>query len=118
MVNQYVEFLQTEIRPYFGSRERKSLRQQWQDTRELWARYRCVPYHYFKHRLYERSARPDFIDYMPSKLIKRFRLAFNPRSHVRMLNDKREAVRVLSGTGVRCVETMFSVSADGTVLRG
>ncbi len=118
MVNQYVEFLQTEIRPYFGSRERKSLRQQWQDTRKLWARYRCVPYHYFKHRLYEGSARPDFIDYLPAKLIQRFRRDRNPLSHLRMTNDKLETVRVLAGTGIRCVETLFSVSAGGTVLRG
>jgi len=117
-VNQYVEFLQTEIWPYFASRERKSLRQQWQDTRELWARYRCVPYHYFKHRLYERSARPDFIDYVPAKLIRRFRRDRTPRSLVRMTNDKLETVRILGGTGIRCVETLFSVSAGGTVLRG
>jgi len=116
-VNPYVEFLQTEIPPYFGSRERKSLRQQWQDTRELWARYRCVPYHYFKHRLYERSARPDFIDYLPAKLIQRFRRDRNPRSHVRMLNDKLETIRALAGTEIRCVDTLFSVSAGGTVLR-
>jgi glutathione synthase/RimK-type ligase-like ATP-grasp enzyme len=37
---------------------------------------------------------------------------------VRMLNDKLETIRVLSGTGIRCVETLFSVSAGGTVLRG
>jgi glutathione synthase/RimK-type ligase-like ATP-grasp enzyme len=118
MLNQYVEFLQSETRPYFGSRERKSLRQQWQDTRELWARYHCVPYHYFKHRLYERSARPDHIDYLPAKLIQRFRNDRNPRSQVRMLNDKLETIRVLAGTDIRCVETLFSVSAGGNVLRG
>jgi Sugar-transfer associated ATP-grasp len=118
MVNQYVEFLQTEVRPYVGSRERKSLRQQWHEMRELGARYRCVPYHYFKHRLYERSARPDFIDYLPAKLVQRFRRDRNSRSHLSMLNDKLETIRVLAGTGVRCVETLFSVSADGTVLRG
>jgi Sugar-transfer associated ATP-grasp len=117
-MNQYLEFLQTEGGPYLGSRERKTLRQQWQDTRALWARYRCVPYHYVKHRLYERSARPDFIDYLPAKLIQRFRRDRNPRSHVRMLNDKLETIRVLAGTGIRCVGTLFSVSADGTVLRG
>jgi len=116
--NQCAEFLQTEIRPYIGSRERKSLRQQWHDTRELWARYRCVPYHYFKHRLYARSARPDFIDYVPAKVIRRFRHDRNPRSHVRMVSDKLETVRVLAGAGIRCVETLFSVSASGTVLRG
>lgn len=118
MVSQYVEFLRTEVRPYFGSRERKSLRQQWQETRELWARYRCVPYHYFKHRLYERSARPDFIDYVPAKLVQRFRNDRNPRSLVHMTNDKLETIRVLAGTGIRCVETLFSVTAGGTVLRG
>ncbi len=116
-MNELVEFLYTEIGPYFGSRQRKPLRQQWRDMRDLWLRYRCIPYHYFKHRLYERAARPDFIDYMPSRIIKSFRLAFNPRSHVRMLNDKREAVGVLAGSGIRCVETLFSVSAEGTVLR-
>ncbi len=117
-MNQYVEFLQTEIRPYFGSRERKPLGHQWQDTRELWARYRCFPYHYFKHRLYERSARPDFIDYLPAKLIQRFRRDRNPRSHVRMVNDKLETIRVLAGTGIRCIDTLFSVSTGGIVLRG
>ncbi len=117
-MNQYVEFLQSEIRPYFGSRERKSYRQQRQELRELWVKYRCVPYHYFKHRLYERSARPDFIDYMPSKLIQQFRRDRHPRSQVRMTNDKLETIRVLAGTGIRCVETLFSVSAGGTVLRG
>ena len=106
-----------EIRPYFSSRERKSLRQQWQDTRELWARYRCLPYHYIKHRLYERSARQDFIDYLPAKLMQRFRRDRNPRSHVRLLNDKLETIRVLAGTGIRCVDTLFSISAGGTVLR-
>jgi glutathione synthase/RimK-type ligase-like ATP-grasp enzyme len=116
-MNQYVEFLQTEIGPYFGSRKKKPLRQQWREMRALWARYRCVPYHYFKHRLYERSARPDFIDYLPAKLIQHFRRDHNPRSHVRMLNDKLETTRVLATTGVRCVETLFSVSAGGAILR-
>jgi glutathione synthase/RimK-type ligase-like ATP-grasp enzyme len=118
MVTEYVEFLRRETWPFFSSRERKSLRQQWQETRELWARYHCVPYHYFKHRLYERSAPPDFIDYLPAKLIKCFRSDRNPRSRVRMLNDKLETIRVLAGTGIRCAETLFSVSAEGTVLRG
>jgi hypothetical protein len=117
-MNQYVEFLQTESGPYFGSRGRKPLRQQWREMRALWARYGCVPYHYFKHRLYERSAREDFMDYLPAKLMQRFRLDHNPRSHVRMLNDKLETIRVLAGTGIRCVGTLFSVSADGTILRG
>jgi glutathione synthase/RimK-type ligase-like ATP-grasp enzyme len=118
MVNEYVEFLQTEIRPYFASRKRKSLRQQWRETRELWAKYRCVPYHYFKHRLYARSARPDFMDYVPAKLVQRFRRDRNPRAQVRMLNDKLETIRALAGTGIRCAETLFSVSASGTVVRG
>ncbi len=117
-MNQLVEFLQTEIRPYFASHERKSLRQQWRETRELWARYRCVPYHYLKHRLYERSASPDFLDYVPAKLMQRFRFDRNPRSRVSMLNDKLETIRVLAGTGVRCVETLFSVSASGALTRG
>lgn len=110
-MNQLVEFLQTEIRPYFASHERKSLRQQWRETRELWARYRCVPYHYLKHRLYERSASPDFLDYVPAKLMQRFRFDRNPRSRVSMLNDKLETIRVLAGTGVRCASRRCSASA-------
>jgi hypothetical protein len=115
-MNRYIEFLQTAILPYFGSRERKSFWQQSQEARALYSRYRCVPYHYFKHRLYQVSARHDFIDYLPAKLMQRFRRDRNPRSHVRVLNDKLETVRVLAGKDVRCVETLFSVSADGTVL--
>lgn len=117
-MNQHVEFLQTESVPYFGSRERKPLRQQWQEMRALWARYRCIPYHYFKHRVYQLSARPDFIDYLPAKLMQRFRRDRNPRSHVSMLNDKLQTIRALAGTGIRHAESLFSVSADGTVLQG
>ena len=117
-MNQYIEFMQTAVLPYFGSRERKSFLQQSRETHALWARYRCVPYHYFKHRLYERSAPPNFIDYLPARLIQRFRRDRNPRSHVRMLNDKLETVRALAGTGIRCVETLFSVSDGGTIQRG
>jgi hypothetical protein len=115
-MNQYAEFLQTEIGPYFGSRDKKSLRQQWREARVLWARYSCLPYHYFKHRLYERSSRPDFVDYLPAKLMQLFRRDHNPRSHIRMLNDKLETIRILAGTGIRCVGTLCSVSADGTIL--
>lgn len=84
----------------------------------LWTKHRNIPYHYFLHRLYNRSARPDFIDYLPAKLFQHYRRTFNPPSHIHMLNDKRETVRVLAGTGVRCVETLFSVSAEGNVLKG
>jgi len=117
MMDQYLEFLQTEIRPYFGSRERKPLRQQWREVRALWTKYHCFPYHYLKHRLYERSARPEFIDYLPARLVQRFRRDHNPRSLVRMLNDKLETMRVLAGTGVRCVETLCSVDAQGVIRR-
>jgi len=116
-MNRYVEFLQTEIVPYFSSREKKPLRQQRREISELWARYRCIPYHYFKHRLYERSARPDFIDYLPANLIRHFRRTHNPLSHMRMLNDKLETIRALAGTGIRCAETMFSIDAGGMILR-
>lgn len=118
MMDQYLEFLQTEIRPYFGSRDRKPLRQQWREIRALWTKYRCFPYHYFKHRLYERSARPDFIDYLPARLVKHFRRSHNPRSQLRLLNDKLETTRVVAGAGIRCVETLFSVDVDGTVRTG
>ncbi len=123
-MQQNIEFLRAELGALLGhigyyvrSDNRKPLPQQWREVRQLWARYHCVPYHYLKHRLYERAAGPDFIDFMPAILIRRFRLHRNPRSHVHMVNDKREAVRILAGTGVRCVETLFSISADGTVLR-
>lgn len=117
MWHNYVEFLQTEIWPFLGSSERKPLRQQWRETRELWAKYRCVPYHYFKHRLYQRSARLEFLDYLPAKLVQHFRMHHNPRSHARMLDDKLRTVQALAHTGVRCVETLFSIDADGILLR-
>jgi hypothetical protein len=116
-MNQYMEFLQTAVLPYFGSRERKPMWQQSREMRALWAKYRCVPYHYFKHRLYQRSAHADFIDFLPATLMRRFRRDRNPRARVSMLNDKLETVRVLAGTGVRCVGTLLSVDAGGTILR-
>jgi len=54
---------------------------------------------------------------VPAKLIQRFRNDRNPRSLVHMTNDKLETIRVLAGTGIRCVETLFSVTAGGTVLK-
>lgn len=116
-MNRYLEFFQTELGPYLGSRTRKPLRQQLQDMRRLWARYRTIPYHYFKHRLYERTARTDFIDYLPANLVRHFRRSCNPPSLLHVLSDKRETVHVLSGKGIRCVETLFSVTADGLVQR-
>lgn len=116
-MNSYLEFFQTEIGPYLASRNRKSLREQLQDIRMLWARYRSIPYHYFKHRLYERTARPDFVDYLPANLIRYFRRSCNPPSLLHILNDKRETVRILAGKGIRCVDTLFSITADGIVRR-
>lgn len=117
MLEQYREFLATEIRPYLTSRDRKPPGQQWLEARALRAKYHCFPYHYLKHRLYERSAGADYIDYLPARLMQRFRRDHNPRDRVRMLNDKRETTRIVGGAGVRCVETLFSIDADGT-LRG
>lgn len=117
-MNRYVEFLQAELAPYFASGDRKPLRQQWHEMRALQARYHSIAYHYFKHRLYERSARPDFVGYLPANLVQHFRRTYNPPSHMRMLDDKRATIQVLKGTGVRCVETLFSVDAAGAVLQG
>lgn len=116
-MNHYLEFLRTEVGAYLGSRNRKPMRQQWREMRELQARYHSIPYHYFKHRLYERSARPDYIGYLPASLVRHFRRTYNPPAHLRMLNDKRETVSVLKRTGVRCVETLFSIDAAGAILR-
>ncbi len=117
-MNRYVEFLQTEVAPYFASVDRKPLRQQWREMRNLQARYHSIPYHYFKHRLYKRSAPPEFMDYLPANLVQHYRRTFNPPSRIRMLDDKLETVRVLAGTGVRCVETLLIVDASGVVLKG
>lgn len=117
MWNHYLEFLRTEIRPFLVCAERKPLWQQWRECRELWARYRCIPYHYLKHRLYQRAARPDYLDYLPAKLVQNFRAHHNPRSHARMLDDKLQTVQALAHAGVRCVETLFSIDGSGTLLR-
>lgn len=117
-MNRYLEFLKSEVGAYLFSRGRKPLRQQWREMRAMRARYKSVPYHYFKHRLYGCSSRPDFMGYLPSNLVRHFRQTFNPPSHLRVLDDKRETVRALKNSGVRCVETLFSIDTTGTVLRG
>ncbi|MBS0388809.1 MAG: hypothetical protein JSR15_10040 [Proteobacteria bacterium] len=118
MSNRYQRFLKAEVWPYFGCRNRKPLRQQWREARALWATYQCVPYHYFKHRLYERGAHPDVLGYVPPLLVQRFQEDFNPPSHLHMVIDKLETNRILGKLGVPCIETLFSVDADGTVRRG
>lgn len=117
MSNRYRRFLRAEVWPYFRCRDRKPLRQQWGEARALWAAYHCVPYHYFKHRLYERGARPDFLGYVPPLLVQRFQEDFNPPSHLHMVIDKLETNRILGKLGVPCIKTLFSVDADGTVRR-
>lgn len=118
MSNRYQRFLKAEVWPYFRCRNRTSLRQQWREARALWAAYHCAPYHYFKHRLYERGARPDFLGYVPPLLVQRFQEDFNPPSHLHMVIDKLETNRILGKLGVPCIETLFSIDADGTVRRG
>ncbi|MFO1468117.1 MAG: sugar-transfer associated ATP-grasp domain-containing protein [Steroidobacteraceae bacterium] len=92
--------------------------QQWREARALRAKYRCFPYHYLKHRLYERSARTDFLDYLPARLVRHFRRLHNPRSQMHLLNDKQETTRIVGSAGIRCVETLLSIQADGTIRRG
>ncbi|HVN99025.1 MAG TPA: sugar-transfer associated ATP-grasp domain-containing protein [Steroidobacteraceae bacterium] len=118
MSNRYQRFLKAEVWPYFRCRNRKPLRQQWREARALWAAYHCVPYHYFKHRLYERGARADFLGYVPPLLVQRFQEDFNPPTHLHMVIDKLETNRILGKLGVPCIETLFSIDADGVVRGG
>ena len=118
MSNRYQRFLKAEVWPYFRCRDRKPLHQQWREARALGAAYHCAPYHYFKHRLYERGAREDVLGYVPPILVQRFQEDFNPPSHLHMVIDKLETNRILGKLGVPCIETLFSIDGDGTVRRG
>jgi len=116
MSNRYLKFLSLEVAPYLRSRTKKPLSRQLQEMRALWRRYHCPPYHYFKHRLYERESHSKVLDYVPPELIGRFQRFANPKEKLHMLADKRQTCRILAAAGIPCVADLFSVSASGQVM--
>ena len=118
MTNPYVRFLSSEVTPYLRSRRKKKLTLQLREMQSLWRQYRCVPYHYFKHRLYESPIRTDVLEYVPPAVIERFQLAVNPRAHKRLLWHKLETNRAVAAHGVPCIETLYHVTAEGELTDG
>lgn len=118
MASRYLRFLKAEVAPYLRTPRKKPLGSQLGELRALWGRYHYPPYHYFKHRLYEQGRTERLIDYFPPALIQRFQESANPRTALRMLYDKLESNRILAGRGLRCIETLFHVDAQGTVFDG
>jgi len=117
--NPYIRFLSAEVLPYLRSPRKKGIGQQLRETRALWRKYQCVPYHYFKHRLYEHeSALGDEIDYVPPAVIQSFQLSANPREHMRLLFDKLETNRAVAVNGVPSIETLFYVDPEGRITDG
>jgi len=115
-VNRYLKFLSLEVEPYLRSGSKKPLGLQAKELRALWQRYRCPPYHYFKHRLYERDAHPQVLDYVPPEVIGRFQRHANPKEKLRMLADKLETCRALAAEGIPCAATLFSITRSGQIV--
>lgn len=118
MASRYVRFVKAEVAPYLREPRKKPLGSQLRELRALWGRYHYPPYHYFKHRLYQGGRAEDCIDYFPPALIQRFQESANPRAALRMVYDKLESNRILEAKGLRCIETLFRVDAQGAVLDG
>ena len=81
--------LNSEFLPYLRAPNKKPLKTQISEIRALWRSYRCLPYQYFKHRLYERSASADVMSYFPPEVVKRFQKRVNPIEHKALFQDKR-----------------------------
>jgi Sugar-transfer associated ATP-grasp len=116
VANRYSRFLKAEIAPYLRSRSKKPWHRQVKELRALWDRYDFPPYHYFKHRLYEREAPAEVLDYVPPEIIGRFQRAANPRAYMRIVSDKLETNRILAEHGLPCVATLFSITRSGAIL--
>jgi hypothetical protein len=117
--NPYIRFLSAEVLPYLRSPTKKGLGRQLREARALWRKYQCMPYHYFKHRLYEHeSTLDDVLDYVPPAVIRHFQLAANSREHMRILVDKLQTNRAVAIHGVPCIATLFYVDADGRITDG
>lgn len=113
--NRYLKFLNSEAAPYFASRAKKPLDRQLREIHALWRRYHCLPYHYFKHRLYEHGARIDVLNYFPPELVGRFQRFVNPIENAKLLHDKRETCSALRAAAVPCVSDLLSVSRSGEI---
>ena len=118
MTNRVLKFLRLEAEPYLRSRSKKPWGRQLREMRALWQRYHCPPYHYFKHRLYEREARAGVLDYIPPELVGRYQRFANPKEKLTLLADKRETCRALAAARIPCVADLFSVSRSGQVMDG
>ena len=110
-MNKYISFIKYETAPYWRSK-RKHFSTQIRECRELWKYYHCVPYHYFKHRLYERSASTDIVDYVPPELVNEYQRRANPEHLAWMVHDKFETAKYLRKAGVPCVRTFLKISAQ------
>jgi len=115
MVSRYARFLEAEVAPYLRSPSKKPVWVQVRELRALWGRYNFPPYHYFKHRLYERGSHTDVLDYVPPEVIGRFQRHSNPHEHLQIVSDKLETNRILATHGLPCVATLFFVTRSGTV---
>src|SRR5271169_4681249 len=116
MANRYLKFFDAEVAPYFRCRTKKRLSLQFREMEALWNLYHCPPYHYFKHRLYERGSHPRVLDFVPPEIINRFQRYANPKAAIRIVADKIKTNRALAAHGVPHVATLFSVDNLGRVM--
>jgi hypothetical protein len=116
LANRYFKLFDAEFAPYLRCRTKKRLPLQIREMQGLWSRYRCPPYHYFKHRLYERGSHPRVLDYVPPELVNRFQRYANPKEEIRIVADKVKTNQALAAHGVAHVATLFSVDNSGRVM--
>jgi hypothetical protein len=102
--------LASEVAPYFRASGKKPLLRQMRECRDLRRRYGCLPYHYFKHRLYLHDGREVGL-YFPPDVVGRFQRAANPPEHMMML-EKHETARHLAARGLAVVQDLLIIKHD------
>jgi hypothetical protein len=105
--HRFRNLLESEVTPYFRSPAKKSILQQFSECRDLWRRYDCAPYQYFKHRLYERDGR-DYRFYFPPDVVGRFQRTVNPPEYMHTLS-KHETAKILVAKGVPVVQDLMTI---------
>jgi putative polysaccharide biosynthesis protein len=117
-MSKYRKFLANEVFPYLQAKNKKPISQQLSELYKLWRVYDCLPYQYFKHRLYNNGHVGKYIDYIPPIIIKGFQIHCNPADRISMISNKFETNQILRRAGLNCVGALLMADKDGTIRDG
>lgn len=87
------------VLPYFRAHAKKNIVKQLVEMTYLGYRYHFIPYHYIKYKCYLRSTGPDYIRYVPTIFLRRFRDHVNAQGRMDKVEDKSVFAGILAEAG-------------------